>query len=141
MRTFDPLAGPARKEHHRETVPRRKDRDSRRFAVRTVVIGIAAIVATLVVPATASAVPRSAVGSCPAAPAGWEQMSVADASDAIYPYVVDPPPPDAFVSQIQGYDVNGDGQVCVAVRAQKNERAHWFGIPLFVLKDNNTGAR
>jgi len=105
------------------------------------VIGVAAVLAAFV-PATASAVPPTAIGSCPAGPSGWKLTTPEEAAAATYKFLVDPPfDQDWYETAIKGYDVNGDDFVCLATRAQKNEQAHWYGTPFFVYKDNNTGAR
>ena len=103
------------------------------------VIGGAALLAALV-PATVSAVPPTASGSCPAGPLKWELVTPAEAAAGTYEQLLDPPPtPEEYEHAIEGYDVNTDGDVCLATRAQKNANAHFIGYPYFIYKDNNTG--
>lgn len=117
------------------------DLNKRGIAMRArLFIGGVAVLAALV-PATVSAVPRSAVGSCPAGSSKWELITPEAAAEETYGDLLDPPFSQLeYQTEIEGYNVNGDGFVCLARRAQKNEQAHWFEYPLFVYKDNNTGA-
>ncbi len=79
--------------------------------------------------------------SCPAAASGWTELSVKEAAATIFPDLVDAEgqTPAEFEQFIAEFDVNGNGDVCLATRKQRNERAHFFGSPLFLVKDDNTG--
>lgn len=120
------------------------------MARRLVVVML--LVSTTLVGATATA---SAAPKTGCAAGGWQELSVADAANLIFPGLIDPDAvggsPAALAVLLDGYDVNNDDFICLKVLAgeQLNPNSHWYRVgmevlgfpaPLFIFVDNPANA-
>jgi hypothetical protein len=99
----------------------------------------AALASVAVVPAGASAAPKS---GCPAASSGWSLHGVMEVTDTILAGLVEPPQDlAAFRAEIAAYDRNGDGDLCLVIRwgDQRNPKSNWYPVEYFVVSDNRSG--
>lgn len=103
-------------------------------------IGVAAVATlTVATPGTVAGAPKD---GCPGGESGWGKGSVSDVATEIYGGLVEGPygTLEEFTALIDAvYDRNEDDRVCLATRwgTRPAERAHWYGISLFIVKDNN----
>lgn len=107
----------------------------RRFALVYVLV-LAMLVGST---AVASAAPKT---GCPAG--DWAESSVEVAATTIYGELVDSGPFGTlaeFIALIDAvYDRNDDDSVCVKTMwgEDLNPKSHWYGISLFIVRDNNS---
>jgi hypothetical protein len=110
-------------------------------AMRRYLVLAALTAAMLVVAQPATADPSNS--SCPNG-TDWELTTVEDAAATIWPLLVNKDPWDSQYdyqeSAIRPEDTNGDGDVCLKTVAQSNPNANWYGVPLFIARDNNANA-
>jgi hypothetical protein len=102
---------------------------------RTLVAG-AIVFATLAAgSATASAAPKQ---RCPANDSGFVLGTVSYVVDTIYPQLVGYPGTiEDFTMVIEGDDVDGNGMLCMKTKTFDTPTSHWFGVPFFVVVDDN----
>src|SRR4051794_36701980 len=94
------------------------------------------VLATLAVgSATASAAPKQ---GCPADASAFVLRTVSEAVDLIYPTLIGYPGTiEDFTLEIAGVDHDSNGMLCVKTQTPDNPMAHWFGVTLNIVVDDN----
>jgi hypothetical protein len=96
--------------------------------------------AALLLPATGHAAPP---GACAADWSGWTAGSLDEVTDIVWAGLIEPNPFNHISelrAELAGQDRNGDGDVCLHIvwGEQPNPNANWFGVELFIVRDNHT---
>lgn len=103
---------------------------------RISLLGVLAILAALAASSVGSAAPKS---NCANESSGWTKVTTEEATDRIWPGLLDTSPwngdKEAFQAVVELSDKNGDGDVCLQVMwgEHLNPNSHWYLVGIEVL--------
>jgi hypothetical protein len=103
---------------------------------RLSLLGVVGILAALAASSVGSAAPKT---NCANEASGWTKVTTAEATDRIWPALLDTSPwngdKDAFEEVVESADKNGDGDVCLQVMWGEalNPNSHWYLVGIEIL--------
>jgi hypothetical protein len=94
--------------------------------------------AALLAPATGNAAPPN---QCATGSSGWYGDTVGAVTDTIRAGLIEDVPD--LEAQLAAQDRNGDGMICLHILwgDRPNANANWWGVELFIVRDNHTNGR
>jgi len=83
---------------------------------------------------------------CPSGWSGWERGAIHDIAAEIWEGLIDRSPwenVEAFADYVDASVDRNDDVACITTRwgTRPAERAHWYGVPFFLVVDNTAGGR
>lgn len=102
------------------------------------------VLAILLVMVSAAPALAAEKRGCPVAD-GWEQLTVEEAAERVWPELLDQSPwldqEDFQESAVRPHDRNGDGSICLrTIWDDLNPNSMWHGVLMFLPRDNSANA-